>query len=145
MQVSQEQAEKILFIFAIALIMYARSSADTSSCGEKFSTRMDQDVFSKHRLRSRVIESQPISRPLECYVKCMKNCRCLSYNVCNRGKLCELNSEKKDNNISLFEASDECDYHQYEFSKQVEYVLLLHDLTMLNSAVSSVQHQITLR
>ena len=26
-----------------------------------------------------------------------------------------------------------------------EYVLLLYDLTMLNSAVSSVQHQITLR
>ena len=116
------QAKKFMFIIftnAIAFFMYAQSAAGSSSVGEKFSTRMDQDVFSKHRLRSRVIESQPISLPLECYVKCMKNCRCVSYNVCNGGKLCELNSEKKENNISLYEANDDCDYYEYEFSKQV--------------------------
>ena len=49
----------------------------------------------------------------------MENCRCLSYNVCNGGKLCELNSENKENNISLYEQSDECDYYEYEFKKWV--------------------------
>ena len=118
MHFNQEDGTKFFLIFAIAFVMYARRSAGSSSCGGKFSTRMDQDVFSKHRLRSRVIESQPISMPLECYVKCMKNCRCVSYNICNGGKLCELNSEKKEHNISLYEANDDCDYHEYEFSKQ---------------------------
>ena len=151
---SEERVEKILYIFAIAIFMYTRCSASSKSCGEKFSTRLDQDVYSKHRLRSRVVESRPISTPFECYVKCMKNCRCLSYNVCNGGKLCELNSEKKDNNISLYETSDECDYHEYQFSKKVsrnnislhwKHVLSVRYLTILNSAVSSVQHEITLR
>ena len=118
-QFSPERVEKILCIFTIAIFMYAECSAGSNTCGEKLSTRMDQDIFSKHRLRSRVIESQPINMAFECYVKCMKNCRCLSYNVCNGGKLCELNSEKKDNNISLYEASEECDYHEYQFNKQV--------------------------
>jgi hypothetical protein len=120
MRVSREQTEKILLIFLV-LFMYAQSSADTSSCGEEFSTKMDRDVFSKHRFRSRVIESQPISLPLECYVRYMQNCRCVSHNVCNGGRLCELNSQKKGDNISLYEASDECDYYEYEFNKQVEY------------------------
>ena len=118
---SQERVEKFLYIFTIAIFVYAKCSASSNSCGEKLSTRIDQDIFSKHRLRSRVIESQSISMPFECYVKCMKNCRCLSYNVCNGGKLCELNSEKKDNNISLYEAREECDYHEYQFNKQVVY------------------------
>ena len=118
---SQERVEKFLYIFTIAIFVYAKCSAGSNSCGEKLSTRMDRDIFSKHRLRSRVFESQSISMPFECYVKCMKNCRCLSYNVCNGGKLCELNSEKKDNDISLYEASEECDYHEYQFNKQVVY------------------------
>ena len=80
---------------------------------------MDEDVFNKRRLRSRVVESQPTSKPFKCYVNCMKNCRCVSYNVCNGGKLCELNWEKKGDNISLYEQREDCDYHEYEFSKQV--------------------------
>ena len=68
---------------------------------------MDQDVFPKHRHRSRVIEGKPISVPFECYVNCMKNSRCALYNICNGGKLCKLNSEKKENNASLYEQSDE--------------------------------------
>ena len=116
---SEERVEKILYIFAIAIFMYTKCSASSKSCGEKYSTRLDQDVYSKHRLRSRVVESLPISMPFECYVKCMKNCRCLSYNVCNDGKLCELNSEKKDNNISLYETTHECDYYEYQFSRKV--------------------------
>lgn len=108
-----------VIIFCLSLASFAQSSAETGDCGEKFSTRMDQDVFLKHRFTSRVIESLPISRPLECHINCMKNCRCLSYNICNKGKLCELNSEKKESNVSLLEQNDECDYHQYEFSKKV--------------------------
>ena len=151
---SKERVEKILYIFAIAIFMYTKCSASSKSCGEKYSTRLDQDVYSKHRLRSRVFESQPISTPFECYVKCMKNCRCLSYNVCNGGKLCELNSEKKDNNISLYETSGECDYYEYQFSRKVsrnnislhwKHALSLHYLIILNLAVSSVQYQITLK
>ena len=107
------------------IIICVQTFSDASSCGEKFSTKMDQNVFAKHRLRSRVIESRSINRALECHVLCMKNCRCLSYNVCKRGKLCELNSEKKDNNISLYEQNDECDYHEYEFTKQVCNVFIL--------------------
>lgn len=118
MKITQEQMEKSLLVLVIALVIYAqRSHADTSSCAEKFSTRKDENVFGKHRLRSSVVESKPVSRPLECYINCMKNCRCVSYNICNRGKLCELSSQKKDDNISLYEASDDCDYHEYEFSK----------------------------
>ncbi len=109
---------KAVFILSL-IICSLRSFADANNCGETFSTRMDQDVFTKHRLRSRVFESQSIGRPFECHVKCMENCRCLSYNVCNGGKLCELNSENKENNISLYEQSDECDYYEYEFKKLV--------------------------
>ena len=120
MKVSKNRVNVFVCVFTnVVATMYAQSSAATSSCGEKMSTRMDENVFGKHRLRSRVVESQPINRVLECHVKCMKNCRCLSYNVCNGGKLCELNSEKKENNISLFEASDDCDYYEYEYTKEV--------------------------
>ena len=66
-----------------------------------------------------MIDSQPISMPIMCHMKCLDNCRCLSYNVCNGGKLSELNSEKKDNNMSLFETSEECDYHEFTFTTQV--------------------------
>jgi hypothetical protein len=124
------ELEKAVLIFSLIMCV-GLSFADANNCGEKFSTRMDQDVFTKHRLRSRVIESQPINRPLECHVKCMKNCRCLSYNACNGGKLCELNSKRKENNISLYEQSDACDYHEYEFTKLVS--------NCLSSCLSSVR------
>ena len=116
---SKECHVKAVIICFLSLINYVQSFAASSSCGEQFSTHMDQDVFPKHRYKSRVIESKPIRMPFECYVNCMKNCRCASYNICNGGKLCELNSEKKENNASLYEQSDECDYHEYEFSKKV--------------------------
>ena len=119
MKVSENLVSIFICALTIVVAMYTHTSAATSSCGEKMSTRMNENVFSKHRMRSRVVESQPINRALECHVKCMKNCRCLSYNVCNGGKLCELNSERKDGNISLYEASDDCDYYEYEFSKKV--------------------------
>ena len=118
MEINQKQVKKTQLIFAVVIIMYCiQCYADNSGCGEIFSTRMDQNVFGQHRLRTRVFQSQPISTPLECYVNCMKDCRCVSYNVCKGGKFCELNSQKKADNISLYEASDECDYHEYEFSK----------------------------
>ena len=111
--------QSVKIVFLLSLIICVRSFVDANSCGERLSTRMDQDVFTRHRLTSRVFESQPINAPLECHVKCMKNCRCLSYNICNGGKLCELNSEKKENNISLYKQSDTCDYYEYEFIKLV--------------------------
>ncbi|XP_028393372.1 uncharacterized protein LOC114517755 [Dendronephthya gigantea] len=98
--------------------LYGQSSAPGGSCGETLSTRMDRHVFHKHRFSSRVFESRAINTPLECYVNCMKSCRCLSYNICNGGKLCELNFETKASNASLYKQHEECDYYEYEFSKQ---------------------------
>ena len=112
---------KALIIFCHSFIVNGQSLAATSNCGETFSTRMDQHVFPGHRFGSRIIESRTISSPLECYVNCMKNCRCLSYNICNGGKLCELNSETKASDASLYEQHDGCDYHEYGFSKQVHF------------------------
>ena len=83
------------------------------------SLNMARSLFHGRRLRSHVIDSQPVSMPIMCHMKCLDNCGCLSYNVCNGGTLCELNSEKNDNNISVLERSDECDYHEFTFTRQV--------------------------
>lgn len=99
----------------VAVLQYSASAFDACNTD---SLNMAQDLHHQRRLRSRVIESQPINKPIECHVKCMKNCRCVSYNVCNGRKLCELNSEKKKNNIYLYEKSDECDYHEFSFNRQ---------------------------
>ena len=109
----KEYHVKVIIICCLSWINCVQSFAASSSRGEQFSTRKDRDVFPKHRYWSRVIESTPIAMPLECYINCMKNCRCASYNIC------ELNSEKKENNASLYEQSDECDYHEYQFTKKV--------------------------
>ncbi len=101
------------------IVLVLLCSAYTFNGCNTDSLNMARNLYHQRRLRSRVLESQPISNPIECHVKCMKNCRCVSYNVCNGGKLCELNSEKKENNISLYERSDECDYHEFTFTRQV--------------------------
>ncbi|XP_028408114.1 uncharacterized protein LOC114530707 [Dendronephthya gigantea] len=77
-----------------------------------------RNLFNGRRYRSRVSQSEPISASYECHMKCVENCNCLSYNVCNGGKLCELNPEKKENNISLYETSDTCDYYELGFNQK---------------------------
>jgi hypothetical protein len=55
--------------------------------------------------------------------------------------LCKIKVIKKDiKTIFMNHVSD-----HFKTAHIQEHVLPLHDLTMLNSAVSSVQHQITLR
>ena len=78
--------------------------------------------------------------PLECYINCMKNCRCASYNICNGGELCELNSEKKENNASLYEQSDECDYHEYQFIKKVGLWLGFFPIGDSQSVIQKTEH-----
>ena len=80
---------------------------------------MARNHYPNLRLRSRVVESQAVSNPIECYVNCMSDCRCVSYNVCNGGRLCELNSEKKEPSSPLIGKSDDCDYHEFIFNRQV--------------------------
>lgn len=42
---------------------------DANCCSKIFSTKMSEGVFPKTRLSYRVLESQPISRALDCHVK----------------------------------------------------------------------------
>ena len=111
---------KTAIIFCISFTICVQISAKAENCGEKLSTRMDHNVFRNQRFSPSIIDSQPILKALECYAKCMKNCRCVSYNICKDGKLCELNSGKKESSADL-EQSDDCDYYEYEFSKKVSH------------------------
>ena len=103
---------------AVVCLCYHVVQSSVDSCGT-YSAKMDQDLYPKHKLTSSVVASSSITRPLECYSKCLKNCLCVSFNVCNGGEKCELNSGRKDSNISLYESSDECDYYEYDYSGQV--------------------------
>ena len=109
-----------LFIKAWCVLapVFVSSVSSLDTCKTE-SPRIARHLHHQRRFRSRVIESQPINRPIDCHVKCMKNCRCISYNVCNGGKLCELNSEKKKNNISLYERNSDCDYYEFIFKGKV--------------------------
>ena len=109
----------ILTVFQLSVL--AHESCDT------FSQSMTRNVYYKRRFRSRVVESQPINGPLECHVKCMDKCDCLSYNICNGGTLCELNAEKKESNFSSFETSDDCDHHEVLFNRKVSFSIILPD------------------
>lgn len=102
---------------AVVCLCYHVVQSSVDSCGT-YSAKMDQDLYPKHKLTSSVVASSSITRPLECYSKCLKNCLCVSFNVCNGGEKCELNSGRKDSNISLYESSDECDYYEYDYSGQ---------------------------
>jgi hypothetical protein len=101
--------------------MLTASSEASETCNAVL--RLRRNVDTEHRLRSRVIDSQPISGPFECYLKCLKNCRCLSYNVCHGGKLCELNSARKENDTFFYDKSGECDYHDFNFHERVSLIV----------------------
>ena len=112
----------VIIILAVLQCRAEISSKSFDAC-QTDSFNVARYLFNGRRLRSRSSQSEPINVSSECHMKCVKNCRCLSYNVCNGSKLCELNPEKKEKNISLYETSDVCDYYELSFNQKVGKII----------------------
>ena len=63
----------------------------------------------------------------DCLVRCLENCRCQSFQICQNTK-CQLCSSHKEENSSLLHDEDDCIYATYETRHLTETAQVLGDL-----------------
>ena len=114
-----ERVPTFAVVTVVVFISFDVVLSSVNDCGA-YTSNMDQNLYKNHRLTSHIIDSSTNNfSPVECYVKCLNNCLCVSFNFCNTGKRCELNSERKDNDVASYKQTDGCDYYEYDYTKQV--------------------------
>ena len=63
------------------------------------------------------IETSYVKNDANCLERCLQNCRCQSFQICERTK-CQLCSSHKDNNLTLHDDED-CVYATYEMRNPI--------------------------
>ena len=73
-----------------------------SNCGDgycqKYALNLKEDAFENSEFVGHVFHKSFTVNPIDCYVLCVENCRCLSFNYKEsdpEGKFCELNDESQ--------------------------------------------------
>ncbi|XP_068698611.1 uncharacterized protein [Montipora foliosa] len=92
-------------IFAATFLMLSLlnvSQLVKSNCGDgycqKYALNLKEDAFENSEFVGHVFHKSFTVNPIDCYVLCAENCRCLSFNYKENdpeGKFCELNGESQ--------------------------------------------------
>ena len=116
---------EVIILATLGFFGQLLSTNAQEKCGH-YKVNIEQNIHSEKRLLNHGILNVTVSHPFQCFSKCTEHCLCESFNICDKGKRCELSSSTKDKSIPDYLDDTECKYYEMERELSTQVNLSLY-------------------